>query len=203
MRLDAAPLDTTPLVGRRAGISRRRLDRSARARMAHGHSQRRSEPRRVAVRRRRHHRAICARPLVSRRCRSARASIAATNTFTWAPGVGFVGRYDFVFVRSANGRVVSRRDVRIILHAKGRGAVGPQVVIDAPRRARGGARAVPDRRVGRGSRCRGRHRCDDAPRVGVSGSGGAPIFLGATGTAVPVPTSPPCTAIASRTQASV
>ena len=24
----------------------------------------------------------------------------ATKTFTWAPGVGFVGRYDFVFVRS-------------------------------------------------------------------------------------------------------
>ena len=57
----------------------------------------------------------------------------ATNTFTWAPGVGFVGRYDFVFVRSANGRAVSRREVRIVLHPKGRGSVGPQVVIDVPR----------------------------------------------------------------------
>ena len=56
-----------------------------------------------------------------------------TNTFRWAPGVGFVGRYDFVFVRSTNGRAVSRREVRIVLHAKGRGAVGPQVVIDVPR----------------------------------------------------------------------
>lgn len=58
---------------------------------------------------------------------------AATNTFTWAPGVGFVGRYDFVFVRSLAGHAVSRRDVRIVLHPKGRGAVGPQVVIDTPR----------------------------------------------------------------------
>jgi Tol biopolymer transport system component len=40
----------------------------------------------------------------------------ATNTFTWAPGVGYVGRYDFVFVRSVDGREVSRREVRIILH---------------------------------------------------------------------------------------
>ena len=57
----------------------------------------------------------------------------ATNTFTWAPGVGFVGRYDFVFVRAIDGRAVSRREVRIILHPKGRGSVGPQVVIDVPR----------------------------------------------------------------------
>ena len=57
----------------------------------------------------------------------------ATNTFTWAPGVGFVGRCDFVFVRSFNGRALSRREVRIILHPKGRGSVGPQVVIDVPR----------------------------------------------------------------------
>jgi Tol biopolymer transport system component len=56
-----------------------------------------------------------------------------TNTFTWAPGVGFVGSYNFVFVRSMNGQVVSRREVRIVLHPKGRGAVGPQVVIDIPR----------------------------------------------------------------------
>jgi Tol biopolymer transport system component len=44
----------------------------------------------------------------------------ATSTFTWAPGVGFVGRYDFVFVRSVNGRAVSRREVRIILEPKSR-----------------------------------------------------------------------------------
>jgi Tol biopolymer transport system component len=56
----------------------------------------------------------------------------ATNIFTWAPGVGFVGRYDFVFVQSAHGRAVSRREVRIVLHPKGSGSVGPQVVIDVP-----------------------------------------------------------------------
>ena len=58
---------------------------------------------------------------------------AATNSFTWAPGVGFVGRYDVVFVRLLSGRAVARREVRVILHPKGRGAVGPQVVIDTPR----------------------------------------------------------------------
>ncbi len=42
----------------------------------------------------------------------------ATNTFTWAPGVGFVGRYDFVFVHSIDGRAISRREVRIILYPK-------------------------------------------------------------------------------------
>jgi Viral BACON domain/Matrixin/Putative binding domain, N-terminal len=53
--------------------------------------------------------------------------------FTWAPGVGFVGPYDFTFVRRADGRPVARKDVRIVLHAKGSGFVGPQVVIDTPR----------------------------------------------------------------------
>ena len=72
-------------------------------------------------------------PPVLRRCRSDLGSIRATNTFTWAPGVGFVGPYNFVFVRSADGRAASRREVRIVLHPKGRGSVGPQVVIDAPR----------------------------------------------------------------------
>ena len=42
------------------------------------------------------------------------------GTFTWAPGAGFIGRYDLVFVRSVNGRAVSRREVRIILQPKGR-----------------------------------------------------------------------------------
>ena len=42
----------------------------------------------------------------------------ATSTFTWAPGVGFIGRYDLVFVRSLDGRAVSRREVRLILQPK-------------------------------------------------------------------------------------
>lgn len=56
----------------------------------------------------------------------------ATGTFTWQPGVGFVGTYDFVFVRSSAGLATTADDVRIVLHPKGSGRVGPQVVIDTP-----------------------------------------------------------------------
>ena len=58
---------------------------------------------------------------------------AATGRFTWAPGVGFVGAYDLVFVRWAGGRAVARYEVRIILAPKGRGHIGTQVEIDTPR----------------------------------------------------------------------
>jgi Tol biopolymer transport system component len=104
----------------------------------------------------------------------------ATNVFTWAPGVGFVGPYNFVFVRSRNGRAVSRREVRIILHPKGRGAVGPQVVIDVPR---ANAAVSSPFMIG------GWAVDLDAPEgTGVTtlhawafpSTGGAPIFLGAT-----------------------
>jgi Tol biopolymer transport system component len=103
-----------------------------------------------------------------------------TNTFTWAPGVGFVGRYDFVFVRSASGHAVSRREVRIILHPKGRGAVGPQVVIDLPR-----ANAVVSSPFMIGGWA---VDLDATEGTGVTtlhawaypATGGAPIFLGAT-----------------------
>ena len=56
----------------------------------------------------------------------------ATGTFTWAPGPGFVGTYDLVFVRHVAGRAVARREVRVALAPKGRGTAGRQVVIDAP-----------------------------------------------------------------------
>jgi hypothetical protein len=56
----------------------------------------------------------------------------STGEFTWQPGVGFVGAYDFVFVRSSEGRVVARQDIRIVLHPKGSSGTGPQVVIDTP-----------------------------------------------------------------------
>jgi Matrixin len=56
-----------------------------------------------------------------------------TGAFTWSPGVGFVGTYDLVFVRSAGERRLARREVRIILQPKGSGHVGAQVVIDTPR----------------------------------------------------------------------
>ena len=104
----------------------------------------------------------------------------ATNTFTWAPGVGFVGRYDFVFVRSAHGRVVSRRDVRVVLHPKGRGAVGPQIVIDVPRAKTtvessfmiGGWAVDLGASEGTGS--------TTVHAWAYPAAGGAPIFLGAT-----------------------
>jgi ELWxxDGT repeat protein len=44
---------------------------------------------------------------------------AREGTFTWAPGAGFVGTYDLVFVQSNHGRAVARREVRFILAAKG------------------------------------------------------------------------------------
>ena len=55
------------------------------------------------------------------------------NVFTWSPAPGFVGSYDFVFVRWARGHRVARQEVRIILQPKGSGHVGAQVVIDTPR----------------------------------------------------------------------
>ena len=45
-----------------------------------------------------------------------------TGAFTWMPGVGFSGTYDFVFVRWDHGRVVGRQEVRIVLGPK----EGPQ-----------------------------------------------------------------------------
>lgn len=104
----------------------------------------------------------------------------ATSTFTWAPGPGFVGAYDFVFVRHANGAGASRRDVRIILQPKSRGAVGPQVAIDAPR---AGAHVGQPFMLGGWA-----VDLDAAAGTGVTtlhawaypASGGAPVFLGAT-----------------------
>jgi hypothetical protein len=58
----------------------------------------------------------------------------ATGTFTWQPGVGFVGQYDFVFVRLAAGHAVSRQEVRVVLNPKTSGRVGAQVIIDVPTR---------------------------------------------------------------------
>ena len=52
--------------------------------------------------------------------------------FTWAPGVGFVGAYNLMFVRWEAQQAVSRKDVRILIGPKGSGLIGPQVVIDTP-----------------------------------------------------------------------
>ena len=56
-----------------------------------------------------------------------------TGDFVWAPGAGFVGPYNLVFVRAASGRAIARREVQIILSPKGSGHVGAKVVIDTPR----------------------------------------------------------------------
>jgi glucose/arabinose dehydrogenase len=57
---------------------------------------------------------------------------ASTGTLTWQPGVGFVGAYDFVVVRWQAGRPIARRELRVVLHAKGTLSSGPRVVIDVP-----------------------------------------------------------------------
>ena len=101
-----------------------------------------------------------------------------TGVFTWAPGAGFVGTYDLVFVRWSSDRAVSRREVRIVLGPKRRGLVGPQVVIDVPRSqqdvaqpfALGGWAADLDASVGTGI---GTLHVWAYPL-----SGGIPIFLG-------------------------
>jgi len=54
----------------------------------------------------------------------------ATGTFTWQPGVAFVGTYDLVFARLEGSAPVARRDVRVVLNPKGSNRVGPQTVID-------------------------------------------------------------------------
>lgn len=57
---------------------------------------------------------------------------AGTARFVWAPGLGFIGSYDFVFVRWERGSAVARHEVRVVLHPKGSNRIGPQVVIDIP-----------------------------------------------------------------------
>jgi hypothetical protein len=178
--VDDAPLDTTPLVGRRGwdleaaygsfavganGVTVIRSEEVNRVELQLGAGDYVGYLRTPA--------GLAPLPIGSRLDR-------ATNTFTWAPGVGFVGRYDFVFGRSSDGRLVSRREVRVILHPKGRGAVGPQVVIDLPR-----ANAIVREPFMIGGWA---VDLDAAQGTGVTtlhawafpASGGAPIFLGAT-----------------------
>lgn len=105
----------------------------------------------------------------------------STGRFTWAPGAGFIGTYDLVFIEWTGDRVASRRDVRIILAAKGSGRVGSQVVIDTPR---------PQQDVGRSFVVAGWAADLDASwGTGIAAihawayplAGGPPIFLGAAG----------------------
>jgi Viral BACON domain len=107
---------------------------------------------------------------------------AETGAFTWAPGVGFVGTYDLVFVRWSGNRAAGRQDVRVIIAPKGRGHVGTQVEIDTPKPqqdvpstfALTGWAADLDATSGTGI---------DALHVWAYPlAGGAPVFLGAVTT---------------------
>ena len=107
-----------------------------------------------------------------------------TGLFTWQPGVGFIGAYDLVFVRWADGRAVSRQDVRIVLNVKGSGRVGPQVIIDVPAARHAGFASVTQPFVVAGWAA----DLDAWSGTGIAtlhvwaypARGGAPIFLGTT-----------------------
>jgi hypothetical protein len=103
----------------------------------------------------------------------------STGDFTWAPGVGFIGVYDLVFVRMQNGRAIARRELQVVLQPKRSGLVGTHVTIDAPRQQQDVAQPFA---IG------GWAADMDAPQgTGVTGAhvwayplaGGPPIFLGA------------------------
>lgn len=55
-----------------------------------------------------------------------------TGVFTWTPGAGFVGTYDFVFVGCDGLQPVGRREVRILVGPRG-AYTGTRVSIDSPR----------------------------------------------------------------------
>jgi hypothetical protein len=103
---------------------------------------------------------------------------ATSGWFTWAPGVGFVGTYDLVFVRWAGTQALARHEVRVILAPKGRGHVGAQVEIDTPRAQQqvtqpfllGGWVADLDAAAGTG--------IDTVHVWAYPAAGGPPVFLG-------------------------
>ena len=86
-----------------------------------------------------------------------------------------------MFVRSAGGRAIARREVRFILQAKGSGHIGAQVVIDAPHSqqelaqpfALGGWAVDLDAASGPG--------IDTLHVWAYPLTGGAPVFLGTAG----------------------
>jgi hypothetical protein len=99
----------------------------------------------------------------------------STGVFTWQPSAGFVGRYQFVFVRDS--APAARREIEVVLLPKGTLA-GPRVVIDTP---------VADQRVAQaffvsGWAVDGRASSGsgiDAVHVwAYPARGGAPIFVG-------------------------
>ena len=103
---------------------------------------------------------------------------AATGAFTWAPGVGFVGNYDFGVVRSAGGKHVARHEVRVTLHPKRTRANGSQVVIDTPALQHDVAQPFVLAGLGGGHGCRRRYWHWDASRMGLSVGWRAPGVFG-------------------------
>ncbi len=94
------------------------------------------------------------------------------GVFTWQPGAGFVGSYDFLFTGPAGDR-----QVRIVLNPKGSGRVGPQVVIDTPSRSTKGLVAADQPFVIAGWAADlgldGRWRSGRRPHLGVSAQAAA------------------------------
>jgi hypothetical protein len=56
---------------------------------------------------------------------------AVSGVFTWQPGAGFLGLYDFVFARVANSTIVARREVRISIAPQG-ALTTSRVAVDTP-----------------------------------------------------------------------
>jgi hypothetical protein len=101
---------------------------------------------------------------------------AAGGTFTWQPGVGFVGAYDFVFIRNEAGAAV-RQDVRIVLNPKGSNRVGPQVVVDIANDIVAGWAADLDSPSGTGIDAIHVWAYPASPSTG-SGQAAVPVFVG-------------------------
>ena len=104
---------------------------------------------------------------------------AATGHFTWAPGAGFIGRYDLVFVRW-EGTQAGCDDTRCasVWRRRDSGHVGVQVEIDTPRSQQdvgqpfllAGWVADLDAAAGTG--------IDTLHVWAYPATGGAPVFLG-------------------------
>jgi hypothetical protein len=91
------------------------------------------------------------------------------GTFTWQPGVGFVGSYDLAFIRHSGGHIL-RQDVRVVLNPKGSNHVGPQIVVDIAGPVVAGWAADLDSPVDRG--------IDLIHVWAYPAGGGHPVFVG-------------------------
>jgi glucose/arabinose dehydrogenase len=104
-----------------------------------------------------------------------------TGTFTWNPGVGFLGTYDLV---------LGGRDVRIVLNPQAGNRPGIQVVIDVPLPPKGGSHEITNHEITNRDPILVAGWAADLRATGSTGvdavhvwaypiDGGAPIFVGA------------------------